>query len=54
MFIHRLALETYFARSLGYAMIIHGLLVVVLTGAVPLTSADGKPGQLFYRASSCD
>ncbi|KAI5466135.1 hypothetical protein BGZ63DRAFT_123440 [Mariannaea sp. PMI_226] len=36
------SLETYFARSLGFALLALGLTVVVLSGAVPLTSAaDG-------------
>ncbi|KAH7163014.1 hypothetical protein B0J13DRAFT_518258 [Dactylonectria estremocensis] len=32
-------LEAYFARSLGFALLALGLVVVVLSGAVPLTSA---------------
>jgi len=37
------ALEDYFARSLGFALLALGLVVVVLTGAVPLASvADGR------------
>ena len=38
------ALEMYFARSLGFALLSIGLMVVVLSGAVPLTSSlDGEP-----------
>lgn len=40
---HLPALEVYFARSLGFALLGLGLIVVVLSGAVPLTSsADGS------------
>lgn len=36
------ALETYFARSLGFALLALGLIVVVLSGALPLdASSDG-------------
>lgn len=38
-----LALETYFGRSLGLALLALGLMVVVLSGALPLgTTSDGK------------
>lgn len=33
------ALEIYFARSLGFALLALGLVVVVLSGSIPLTSA---------------
>ncbi|KAK7402662.1 hypothetical protein QQX98_011570 [Neonectria punicea] len=33
------SLEVYFARSLGLALLALGLIIVVLSGAVPLTSA---------------
>lgn len=37
------ALEEYFARSLGFALLSIGLMVVLLSGAVPLVSrVDGK------------
>ena len=39
----RAALEVYFARSLGLALLALGLIIVVLSGALPLTSAaDGS------------
>ncbi|KAJ0379711.1 hypothetical protein COL26b_001861 [Colletotrichum chrysophilum] len=38
-----LPLEDYFARSLGFALLTLGLLVVCLSGAVPLTSEDQTP-----------
>ncbi|TDZ26694.1 hypothetical protein Cob_v001002 [Colletotrichum orbiculare MAFF 240422] len=37
------SLEDYFARSLGFALLTLGLLVVTLSGAVPLTSEDQVP-----------
>ncbi|TKW52603.1 hypothetical protein CTA1_12729 [Colletotrichum tanaceti] len=37
------SLEDYFARSLGFALLTLGLLVVTLTGAVPLTAEDQTP-----------
>lgn len=38
-----LVTEQYFARSLGFAQLTLGLVVVCLTGAIPLTSlVDGK------------
>ncbi|KAF6809404.1 hypothetical protein CMUS01_13688 [Colletotrichum musicola] len=37
------SLEDYFARSLGFALLTLGLLVVTLSGAVPLTSEDQTP-----------
>ncbi|OLN88550.1 hypothetical protein CCHL11_01972 [Colletotrichum chlorophyti] len=37
------ALEDYFARSLGFALLTLGLLVVTLSGAVPLASEDQTP-----------
>lgn len=38
-----LALEEYFCRSLGFTLLALGILTVLLTGSVPLTStfADG-------------
>ncbi|KAF7542904.1 hypothetical protein G7Z17_g11186 [Cylindrodendrum hubeiense] len=36
-------LEVYFARSLGFALLALGLIIVVLSGAVPLTSAADTP-----------
>jgi hypothetical protein len=39
----KLVVEQYFARSLGFAQLTLGLVVVCLTGAVPLGSlADSK------------
>ncbi|KAK2065068.1 hypothetical protein LY76DRAFT_586596 [Colletotrichum caudatum] len=37
------SLEDYFARSLGFALLTLGLLVVTLSGAVPLVSEDQTP-----------
>ncbi|KAJ0330522.1 hypothetical protein COL5a_003586, partial [Colletotrichum fioriniae] len=37
------SLEDYFARSLGFALLTLGLLVVTLSGAVPLASEDLTP-----------
>ncbi|KAF4842704.1 hypothetical protein CGCSCA4_v008602 [Colletotrichum siamense] len=37
------SLEDYFARSLGFTLLTLGLLVVCLSGAVPLTSEDQTP-----------
>ncbi|RYP70257.1 hypothetical protein DL771_005560 [Monosporascus sp. 5C6A] len=38
------ALATYYARSLGFAQITLGLVTVVLTGSLPLTSLVETPG----------
>ncbi|KAH7170900.1 hypothetical protein EDB81DRAFT_183046 [Dactylonectria macrodidyma] len=43
-------LEAYFARSLGFALLALGLVVVVLSGAVPLTSAAN--GSILPHSSS--
>ncbi|KAL0938878.1 uncharacterized protein CTRU02_205488 [Colletotrichum truncatum] len=37
------SLEDYFARSLGFALLTLALLIVTLSGAVPLTSEDQTP-----------
>jgi hypothetical protein len=39
------ALETYFSRSLGMTLLALGIMVVLLTGSVPLTSriSDSRP-----------
>lgn len=42
-------LEEYFSRSLGMALVALGVLTILLTGSVPLTSSfsDSKPGPFF-------
>ncbi|KAH7328984.1 hypothetical protein B0I35DRAFT_473634 [Stachybotrys elegans] len=40
---HAGPLETYFARSLGFALLSLGLILVLLSGAVPLTSSVETP-----------
>ncbi|KAF7546687.1 hypothetical protein G7046_g9231 [Stylonectria norvegica] len=37
------SLETYFARSLGFALLSLGLVVIVLSGVIPLASAADAP-----------
>ncbi|KAH6898431.1 hypothetical protein B0T10DRAFT_555749 [Thelonectria olida] len=47
------SLEIYFARSLGFALLTLGLVVVVLSGAIPLTSAaDAKPDEISPYANA--
>lgn len=38
-----IVLEEYFSRSLGFALLALGVMIVLLTGSVPLTSTDSKP-----------
>jgi hypothetical protein len=45
-------LETYFARSLGFALLALGLTTVVLSGALPLTSADAPANGVSPYASA--
>ena len=46
----RVALEFYFARSLGIALVTLGTLVVLLTGSVPLTSSLSDSIFAFFSA----
>ncbi|KAI8212686.1 hypothetical protein K4K54_008754 [Colletotrichum sp. SAR 10_86] len=46
------SLEDYFARSLGFALLTLGLLVVCLSGAVPLTSEDQMVLTSLHHASA--
>ncbi|KAK3329585.1 hypothetical protein B0H66DRAFT_541537 [Apodospora peruviana] len=60
------AVEQYFARSLGFSQLAAGLLIVVLSGALPLTSLVDTPAEtvspyadavvlvsMLYHASNC-
>ena len=50
-----LAVEQYFARSLGLSQLAVGLLVVVLSGALPLTSlVDSKSRSLIGCSATPD
>jgi hypothetical protein len=47
------ALETYFCRSLGMALLTLGIMVVLLTGSVPLTSSISESRSISLPLPAC-